>query len=124
MRLRKYSKEISAAHLGVGRTVLLAALASSMPAPSAAQPSEIQQHRGETIVASRCARCHAVGRQGRSPDARAPTFATLARRISPEDLRTMLERGALVGHPEMPNVALGERDVDAVVEYFRTLGEP
>jgi mono/diheme cytochrome c family protein len=61
--------------------------------------------------------CHAIGRRGGGPQQSAPSFADIARRGA-------LESGTTSGHPMMPRLALGPADIDAILAYLATLGEP
>ena len=59
-------------------------------------------NRGETLMITNCAPCHAVGRTGDSPRADAPTFRTLSKKYPIETLAESLAEGLFTGHPDMP----------------------
>ena len=54
--------------------------------------------RGEAIVKTNCAECHATGLKGDSPNAKAPPFRTLGQRYKIDDLQEALAEGIVVGH--------------------------
>jgi cytochrome c len=79
--------------------------------------------RGEDLLNRHCAMCHAIGRSGTSPDAKAPPFRTLGQRMPLESLLEPLGRGLLLGHPEMPELAFPQQDVGAILRYLRSIQE-
>jgi cytochrome c len=79
------------------------------------------ESRGRVVVTEFCARCHAIGKTGRSPHASAPPFRTLGRSFDLDQLPRVLERGISSGHPDMPEFKLGADDARAVSAYLRTI---
>jgi mono/diheme cytochrome c family protein len=69
-----------------------------------------------------CARCHAVGRVGRSPHPDAPPFRALGeRKLYDEDFGRRLRDGLSTMHPDMPTFHFNQGDSEAVVSYLRAI---
>ena len=73
---------------------------------------------GQRIAARWCAACHMIspGQAQSSPDA--PTFAAVAGRYEPRELRLFL----MAPYPRMPNMPLSQPEIADLVAYIRTLG--
>ncbi|HEY8581042.1 MAG TPA: cytochrome c [Beijerinckiaceae bacterium] len=99
---------------------LLAVFAVLLSAPAAAQSAVA---RGEALAKARCAPCHAVGRAGASPNAKAPPLREVAKRYRAEDLEEAFAEGIMVGHQaeEMPPFELSPREIDGLTAYLRRL---
>lgn len=78
--------------------------------------------RGRTVALQLCAACHAVERNGVSPQVRAPAF----------DSREMQHTAGLtgrvadltrLGHYGMPSIPLSGPQVDDMVAYIESLGD-
>jgi len=69
---------------GCGLLIALALVSAALSV--AAEESTTPLGRGEALLASNCAHCHAVGRSGDSPHATAPAFRTLSRKYKIESL--------------------------------------
>jgi tetratricopeptide (TPR) repeat protein len=78
--------------------------------------------QGEALVTKHCSGCHAVGRDGTSPNAKAPTFRSLHARHPLLDMREPLTRGLAAPHDEMPKFQLAEADEDKIIAYINSLG--
>jgi tetratricopeptide (TPR) repeat protein len=76
---------------------------------------------GKTLVETNCARCHAVGLNGASPNPKSPEFRNLRRRHPQLALREPLTRGILAQHDEMPRFPLSNADIDAILAYISSL---
>jgi len=87
---------------------------------SAAQAQDPARH-GRALVTEFCARCHAIGKTGKSPHASAPPFRTLGRSFDLDDLPRRLVRGISSDHPDMPEFKFGVDDARAVRAYLRTI---
>lgn len=87
-------------------------------APAAAAPS---LERGETLLQRHCARCHAVGKTGRSPVYAAPPMRELGQRYPVENLAEALAEGILTGHPAMPEFRFGPDDVLSIIRYLDSI---
>ncbi|MBI3439234.1 MAG: c-type cytochrome [Proteobacteria bacterium] len=117
------------------RLILAAALALSAcvapPPPSSptSQPGVANGSQdtlisdGRDIAEAQCARCHAVGTYGDSPNPAAPTFRTVLSRYRAEVLEEELREGIQVAHP-MPDFQFEPQGVHALVAYLRSIQEP
>ena len=79
---------------------------------------------GKALVETNCARCHAVGTSGASPNPKAPEFRQLQQRHPVRALREPLSRGIAAPHDEMPKFALADADVDKIIAYINSLPAP
>ena len=79
--------------------------------------------KGEVLVRKNCARCHAVGREGDSPHKDAPPFRTLSAKYPVSDLAESLAEGIFSGHPDMPIFVFGPYDVEAIIDYLKSVQE-
>jgi len=77
--------------------------------------------RGEALLQRDCAKCHAIGRSGESPDKAAPAFRTLGQRYPIESLEEALGEGLLSGHPDMPEFQFDADDVGAIIAYLKSI---
>jgi mono/diheme cytochrome c family protein len=89
------------------------------------KPREKQalESRGEKLLITNCARCHAVGRAGQSTHPEAPLFRTLGQRYPIEVLAEALAEGLSSGHPDMPEFRFEIDDVDAILAYLESIQE-
>ena len=99
--------------------LILSLLALFMPIATA--PAQDPIRHGRAVVKEFCARCHAIGRAGKSPHPSAPPFRTLGRSFDLDALPRRLERGISSGHPDMPEFKFTESDARDVVAYLRTI---
>ena len=76
---------------------------------------------GQKLAEANCARCHAVGARGLSPNLKAPEFRTLQQRHPILALREPLTRGIAAPHDEMPKFTLAEAEIDRIVAYINSL---
>ena len=76
---------------------------------------------GEDLLTRDCAKCHAVGRTGTSPNAGAPAFRTLAKRYPIESLEEALGEGIMSGHPDMPEFEFDADQVGAIIAYLKSI---
>lgn len=89
--------------------------------PMHSPPGDAQSVTGAGFVARACAGCHAVGRQGKSPDPAAPPFRLLATRLPDTALSADLARVAEHGHVQMPPIYMtGDEQAD-VLAYLKRL---
>ena len=106
------------------RLLLLAASLTSLlalaPACADAQPRDAVRH-GHALVKEFCARCHAIGRTGKSPHAGAPPFRSIGRSYDLDGFAERLERGISAGHPDMPEFVFTRADALAVQAYLRSI---
>jgi len=96
-------------------SILLALLATAMSLPGAAQDTMIlPEQRGQQLVETHSAICHAIGRTGASPHRKAPPFRILARRYPIERLEEPMAEGivsAITGPATTPK----EKGCDLIV---------
>ena len=76
---------------------------------------------GHKLASEKCSGCHAIGRQGKSPNARAPEFRNLGRRHTLLSLRQPIARGVVAQHDKMPQFQLSSYQVDTIVAYINSL---
>jgi cytochrome c len=88
-----------------------------------AQDKRALEGRGEGLLTSNCARCHAVGRTGNSTHPQAPPFRTLGQRYPIEVLAEALAEGLSSGHPDMPEFRFEIDDVNAILAYLESIQE-
>ncbi len=103
------------------RPALLLAIAATAAALAAPAQSADTTARGRLLVQRYCATCHAIGRDGASPNAAAPPFRDLHTRYRIDDLGEALAEGILVGHPAMPEMKFPPDDVRAILAYIRSV---
>jgi mono/diheme cytochrome c family protein len=77
--------------------------------------------KGEALVRENCSRCHAIGKEGDSPHPQAPPFRTLSSRYPIDNLSESLGEGIVSGHPDMPVFVFGPHDVEAIIDYLKSI---
>jgi mono/diheme cytochrome c family protein len=92
-------------------------------AARADNPLDAAIGRGRAVARQVCARCHAVGPVGDSPDRRAPAFRTLTGQFVPLTLHRRLTEIAETGHYDMPPVAVHSDEVSDLAAYINSFGE-
>jgi len=90
---------------------------------SAAAAEKDLDTKGEAIVRESCSRCHAIGKEGDSPQPPAPPFRTLSSKYPVEDLAASLAEGIVSGHPDMPIFVFSPQDVEAIIDYLESIQE-
>jgi mono/diheme cytochrome c family protein len=102
---------------------LSAATALSSPGEAVADPALIE--RGHAIAENYCARCHAIGKTGISPNAKSPPFRTISRKYPLSNLEEALSEGIMVGHEgsEMPEFRLDPPQIEALLAYMGSVQE-
>ncbi len=80
-----------------------------------------QAQAGREIAERFCARCHAIGPEGKSPHESAPPFRLIVAKGHVENLEEALGEGIVVGHPDMPQFQFSPQDVGALVAYLKSL---
>jgi mono/diheme cytochrome c family protein len=93
-----------------------------LPQLSFAQESALERH-GEQLLRTECARCHAIGRSGTSPNSEAPPFRQLSRKYPIDGLAEALAEGLSVGHAEMPEFVFDADEVAAIIAYLKSIQE-
>lgn len=100
--------------------LIVASLLLLAPVGAGAQPRVSVRH-GHALVKEFCARCHAIGRTGKSPHAGAPPFRGIGRSYDLDGFAQRLERGISTGHPDMPEFVFMHADALAVQAYLRSI---
>jgi cytochrome c len=99
-------------------TVVAAALIAAAMRPAFAADD---LKRGEALLQRDCARCHAIGRSGDSPDKEALAFRTLSQHYPIESLEEALGEGLMSGHPDMPEFQYDADDVGSIIAYLKSI---
>jgi mono/diheme cytochrome c family protein len=102
------------------RPALLTALFAAfvLPAAIASAQGGGDPQKGKAFVEERCARCHAVGREGDSPLPIAPPLRTLASKYPLEALEESLAEGIVTGHPAMPEFQLAPEQIVDLIAWL------
>jgi len=100
--------------------VFLAFALIAVVAASSAQ-AQSPTARGRLLAQRYCAGCHAIARNGDSPNRAAPPFRDLNQRYHIDDLAEALAEGILTGHPAMPEFRFPPQDVAAVLAYLKSI---
>ena len=83
-----------------------------------------EPQQGKEILEKLCARCHAVGRTGESPNKRAPPFRTFSEdKLYDSDFKQRLETGLISIHPFMPTFRFSTEEAGEVLSYMRSIQE-
>ena len=76
---------------------------------------------GHKLVEANCSRCHAIGKTGESPLAKAPPFREVVKRYPVEFLEEALVEGIVTGHNEMPEFTFEPDQASEIVAYLNSL---
>ena len=101
----------------------LVAMAAHATCPVSAQENAASLRRGQALLTTNCARCHATGTSGLSPHPAAPPFRTLSRKYPIDGLQEALAEGLSVGHPDMPEFVFEAEDISAILAYLKSIQE-
>lgn len=96
-------------------------LAAGADAARADEPDIIA--RGKALVTERCARCHAIGLDDKSPHEKAPPFRDVVEIYPSEDLAEALAEGIVSGHPDMPVFTFEPPQIEAFLGYLNSLSK-
>jgi mono/diheme cytochrome c family protein len=99
----------------------VSALAGFLISACVTEARESSILRGRAFAQANCARCHAIGRSGKSPLPKAPPFRTLHERYPVEDLTESLAEGIRTGHPAMPEFVLNKDQIRDLIAYLKSL---
>jgi mono/diheme cytochrome c family protein len=102
--------------------MLAALLIALLPQLACARDAALEK-RGEALLSTKCARCHAVGRTGASPVEDAPPFRTLSQKYPIDGLAESLAEGLSVGHPQMPEFVFEPDEIAAILAYLNSIQE-
>jgi mono/diheme cytochrome c family protein len=104
------------------KPLALAMLSLAWSTPGHALDAE-QQH-GEELLQKMCARCHAVGTAGASPNTLAPPFRKLGEdKLYDPDFVQRLQDGYSSIHRFMPTFRFTRDDAEAAVNYLKAIQE-
>jgi mono/diheme cytochrome c family protein len=103
--------------------MLALSVAQPLAMPADAQRPENRESArvGREVAQEHCARCHAIGRRGQSPNPKAPRFPLIAERYPNNNPAPVLIDGTVVRHPGMPEFRLLENETDGLVSYLRRI---
>ena len=84
-----------------------------------------EPRNGKEMLQKLCARCHAVGRTGASPNRQAPPFRSFSEtKLYDSDFLQRLQDGYSSIHPSMPTFRFNRDDAEAVLNYMKSIQEP
>jgi mono/diheme cytochrome c family protein len=78
---------------------------------------------GRTILESRCGRCHAIGKTGKSPLGNAPPLRDIYRQYPIERLEFELSEGIGSRHKAMPQIQFSSEQIDKILTYLQSISE-
>ena len=78
---------------------------------------------GKAIAQKNCARCHAIGMTGASPNKNAPPFREIVKRYPVENLEEAFGEGIIVGHKEMPEFSFPPEKIGDLLGYLGSLSQ-
>lgn len=85
---------------------------------------DAEQQHGEALLQKMCARCHAVGATGASPNTLAPPFRKLGEdKLYDPDFVQRLQDGYSSIHRFMPTFRFTRDDAEATVNYLKAIQE-
>ncbi|HEV2153910.1 c-type cytochrome [Bradyrhizobium sp.] len=83
-----------------------------------------EYRHGKELLQKMCARCHAVGRTGASPNRQAPPFRSFSEtKLYDSDFLQRLQDGYSSIHPAMPTFRFNRDDAEAVLNYMKSVQE-
>jgi cytochrome c len=74
--------------------------------------------RGRVLAEALCARCHAIGATGASPNPASPPFRVMFERLPQEGIEDTLLEGILMGHPPMPKIEFTNEQASDLIAYM------
>ncbi|MGF1456609.1 MAG: c-type cytochrome [Alphaproteobacteria bacterium] len=100
-----------------------ALLASTWPGGVVAQTRDEAIQEGARLAKDLCAACHAVDREGESPEPDAPPFRIFASLWPLHHLEEALAEGIMVGHPssEMPVFQFTTNEIAQLIAYMESI---
>ncbi|MGL4636133.1 MAG: c-type cytochrome [Beijerinckiaceae bacterium] len=99
--------------------VILASFAIFLASTARGRASD--PRAGQAFAVENCSRCHAVGGTGASPNKKAPSLRSIARKYKLEDLEEGFAEGMVTGHNAMPEFTLTPREIDNLLAHMRRL---
>jgi cytochrome c len=92
---------------------------AALPQPASAQASDLA--RGQQIAEKLCARCHAIGKSGASPDPKAVPFRSIGKLYPLDHLAEAFAEGIVTGDNKMPEFKFEPPDIDAIITYLAAM---
>src|SRR5262245_14568653 len=92
--------------------------------PNWAQDDAELKQQGQALLATNCARCHAIAPTGESPHREAPPFRTLGQKYPVDWLAEALGEGLSTGHPDMPEFVFEPQEINAILTYLKSIQVP
>jgi len=84
-----------------------------------------EQRNGKEMLQKLCARCHAVGKTGASPNRQAPPFRSFSEtKLYDSDFMQRLQDGLTSIHPFMPTFRFNRDNAAEVLDYIKSIQEP
>ena len=84
-----------------------------------------EPRNGKEMLQKLCARCHAVGRTGGSPNKLAPPFRSFSEtKLYDSDFLQRLQHGYSSIHRFMPTFRFNREDAEDVLNYMKSVQEP
>jgi mono/diheme cytochrome c family protein len=122
--MKRFSSVLAIAGLALAMASLALAVAGLQWSSSAWALDSEQQH-GQALLEKMCARCHAVGTAGASPNGQAPAFRTFGEnKLYDPDFVKRLQEGYSSIHRFMPTFRFEREDAEAVVNYLKAIQAP
>ena len=109
--------------MSIGRLSLLAILFGVGAALPVQAGDEEMIANGRALVQDKCARCHAIGRDDKSPHEKAPPFRDVVEIYPSENLAEALAEGIVSGHADMPVFKFEPPQIEAFLGYLNSLSE-
>lgn len=78
---------------------------------------------GQAVARDLCSGCHAVGREGLSPNPKAPLFREVLSGYRPDRLAEDLNNATAIAHTNMPTFHFGDEHAYDLVAYLLTIQE-
>lgn len=103
---------------------MIAAFFITCAATAAFDPGDaLAQDRkaGRVLAEQNCARCHAIGRKGASPFAKATPFRDIHRKYPIDNLEESFAEGTSGNHLGMPDFQLTPREVGDLLSHIKSL---
>jgi mono/diheme cytochrome c family protein len=102
---------------------LLGILSSNFSASGATLPDVDAKaaSEGRQILQANCARCHSIGKTGKSPIGHAPPLRDIYSQYPPQRLEFELSEGIGSRHKDMPQIQFSTEQIDQILMYLRSI---
>jgi cytochrome c len=101
---------------------LFALLLAGVPARAQNNSHDPVAH-GHALAKEFCAKCHAIGKTGKSPHEEAPPFRKFSQTFDLDHFPGAQIHGLSSNHPDMPQFDLTTQDARDLRDYLRTVQE-